>query len=346
MHPYLEGRYDEINKGLYPKHHLWGVDAISNVDTWQTEKINTQNINLPAILEHLLNRTFFRGSPGVKAELAAWRKGTSCDLIYSVCGPLAFARFFKKARLVSWVFRKPNNLPTSNYSNYGRKNLNSHSGFLCLTPNAERAFSEHGKSKFLPWCVDLELFDGLPSRQKPRNPFFLASGKTSRDYDTLVNAAKQTDVEIRIIGPQNQRPDLLPSNVRWINTSDDPPDKAIDYATLRKWYAQCIGVCIPLIDDPNDTSGYTNLLEAIAMAKPVIMTGTGCLHLNPQKKNFGFTVEPRNASGWASKINLLAQSPELVQKMGKTGRIIAENEFNSTRFGNDIVKFVWKILEK
>ena len=60
-------------------------------------------------------------------------------------------------------------------------------------------------------------------------------------------------------------------------------DKAIDYATLRK-YAQCIGVCIPLIDDPNDTSGYTNLLEAIAMAKPVIMTGTGCLHLNPQKE--------------------------------------------------------------
>ena len=82
------------------------------------------------------------------------------------------------------------------------------------------------------------------------------------------------------------------------------------------------------------------------MAKPVIMTSTGCLHLNPQEKNFGFTVEPRNTSDWASKINLLAQSPELVQKMGKTGRIIAENEFNTKRFGNDIVKFVWKILEK
>jgi len=342
----LEGRYDEISEGLYPKHHLWGVDSISNVDTWQTEKINTQNINLPAILEHLLNRTFFRGSPGVKTELAAWRKGASCDLIYSVCGPLALARFFKKARLVSWVFRKPNNLPNSSYSNYGSKNLNSHGGFLCLTPNAKRTFSEHGKSKFLPWCVDLKLFDGLPSRQKPRNPFFLASGKTSRDYEALVKAANYINVEIRIIGPSIQRPRDLPPNVNWIDSSSDPPDQAIDYLTLREWYAQCTAVCIPLNGDADDTCGYTNMLEAMAMRKPVMMTQSGCLHINPKTDGFGLQIKPRDIRGWVDAMNHLHKDHKKVLAMGYRGREIVERDFTIDRFNQDILGFIETILNK
>ena len=62
---------------------------------------------------------------------------------------------------------------------------------------------------------------------------------------------------------------MLPPNVKWLNTSEDPPDQAIDYPTLREWYAQCIGVCIPLSGDAEDTCGYTNMLEAMAMRKPV-----------------------------------------------------------------------------
>ncbi len=346
LHPYLEGRRKEISEGLYPRHHLWGIDSIAEARAWTVEEITTRDLAIPGILEKVLNRTFFRGSPGARTELAAWRRSASCDLIYSVCGPLALARHFKRSRLVSWVFRKPNHLPTASHSPYGRKNLDAHSGFLCLTPRAERAFAEHGKSRFLPWCVDQDLFDGMPARQKPKRPFFLATGKTCRDYDTLVEAAQTTDMEIRIIGPENQYPKALPSNVRWINTSDDPPDKAIDYPTLREWYAQCTGVCIPLNGDPEDTSGYTNLLEAMAMSKAVIMTRSGCLQLNPEEKRFGFLVEPSDVGDWASKINLLSRSPELARTMGSTGRALAESEFNAKRFGRDLVEFLMETLEQ
>ena len=345
MHPYLEGRYDEISKGLYPKHHLWGVDTISNVDTWQTEKINTQNINLPTILEQLLNRTFFRGSPGVKAELAAWRKGASCDLIYSVCGPLALARYYKKARLVSWVFRKPDNLPTSNYSNYGRKNLNSHGGFLCLTPNAKRAFSEHGNSMFLPWCVDLDLFDGKPPDEIPNKPFFLATGKTGRDYDTLLKAAQFTKAEIRIIGPKFQKPNTIRKNVTWIDTSSNPPDQAIDYPTLKKWYAQSSGVCIPLSGDADDTCGYTNMLEGMAMRKPVVMTRSGCLHFDPSSRNFGILVEPGDSQGWSDAMNRILNDENFASECGENGRKIALEEFSIERFNRDVLSFINEVIE-
>ena len=56
-----------------------------------------------------------------------------------------------------------------------------------------------------------------------------------------------------------------------------PPDQAIDYLTLKTWYEQCSAVCIPLSGDADDTCGYTNMLEAMAMAKPVIDDRSGCL---------------------------------------------------------------------
>ena len=48
--------------------------------------------------------------------------------------------------------------------------------------------------------------------------------------------------------------------------------------TLKEWYAQSLAVCIPLSGDADDTCGYTNMLEAMAMRKPVLMTQSGCLH--------------------------------------------------------------------
>ena len=36
----------------------------------------------------------------------------------------------------------------------------------------------------------MEMFDGQKAQEKTDKPFFLASGKTGRDYKTLVKAAQ------------------------------------------------------------------------------------------------------------------------------------------------------------
>ena len=141
-------------------------------------------------------------------------------------------------------------------------------------PNTHLLSSYHGV-----WIL---IF--LTANHQSTNPktLFLASGKTGRDYKTLVKSAESVRAEVRIIGPKEQKPLSIPENLTWIDTSSDPPDQAIDYPTLREWYAQCIGVCIPLSGDANDTCGYTNMLEAMAMGKPVLMTQSGSLHIDPQ----------------------------------------------------------------
>ena len=209
-------------------------------------------------------------------------------------------------KVISWVFRPPVMPSPSILDSYSKRNLSSHKAFFCLTLNAEAYYSTFARSKFTPWCVDLDLFDGKQHTQK-HSHFFLATGKTGRDYTTLVNAAYSVDAEIRIIGPKIQKPDKLPSNVNWIETSKDPPDQAIDYPTLRKWYSQAIGVCIPLSGNADDTCGYTNMLEAMAMRKPVLMTSSGSLHINPEIDGFGIQIKPRDGQGWSNAMNHIHQ---------------------------------------
>ena len=335
-------------KGLYPKHHLWGLAGIERTSEWKTEWIRTSEIHLPGILEKWFDRTIFRGSPGVKVELAALRVAKRCDMLYSVCGPLALVRRFRQAKLVSWVFREPPPIgtgPRLAHAAYRPERLSSHAGFLCLTPKAEEAFRKYAPSRFLPWCVDLDLFDGKPAETSHKRPFFLATGKTERDYVTLVGAASKVDAEVRIIGPVHIRPAELPDNVRWLDTSADPPDQTVDYPTLRQWYAQCIAVCIPLTGDADDTCGYTNLLEGMGMAKPVLMTKSGCLHLDPEARGCGLWVRPNDIGDWRDKMNLLMEKPDLACKMGEEGRALAERDYSPARFDRDVVAFLQELLQ-
>ncbi len=344
LHPYLETRRTDIEKGLYPRHHLWGIDAIEKNKEWNVTLLSTNKTIIPSLLEKVLDRYLFRNSPGTKAEIEAWRASKSNDLIFSVCGPLSLARHLKKTKLVSWVFRKQENANRRSNHPYSNENLASHAGFLCLTPNAQKDFEPHAKAIFLPWCVDQKLFDGKPAKEKPDRPFFLATGKTGRDYHTLVEAARLTKAEIRIIGPLAHRPDDTPENVNWTSSSSDPPDQAIDYPTLREWYAQCLAVCIPLSGNADDTCGYTNMLEAMAMRKPVLMTRSGCLHVDPESGEFGKLIEPQDSKGWTCAMNFLLQNQDPARSYGEAGRRLAEKEFFIERFNRDLLQFLQLIL--
>jgi glycosyltransferase involved in cell wall biosynthesis len=344
LHPYILGRHDEINAGLYPKHHLWGTKAISK--HWTCESFIRPCTIFGNSVEKFINRfAFGHNSPGLSYEIQTLKTSHSNDLIYSVSGPLSLTQFYKRSKIVSWVFRPPYQEVKSPLNPYHKFNLKSNAGFLCLTPKAQRYFSQYAPSKFIPWCVDLDMFDGKRSIEKLIKPFFLASGKTGRDYGTLVKAAYKISAEVRIIGPSDTRPSSLPSNVKWIETSKHPPDKAIDYPTLKEWYAQCIGVCIPLSGDAEDTCGYTNMLEGMAMKKPILMTRSGCLHIDPKSRDFGLLIDPQDVQGWVDAMNRIIDDPVFADSCGKAGRNIVEKEFTIERFNRDVISFINDIIK-
>lgn len=346
MHPYLEERFLQIENGLYPKHHFWGVDHLLDCPVLDCELIKINRQSISPLIEKFVNKLLFKNSTSFDTELKILRAERNFNFIYSVSGPLAFSKFYKRAKVIPWVFRTPdaNNRPL--IDSYNINCLKNYSGIFCLTPNAEEHYSQYSSSKFIPWCVDLELFDGKPPKTASDKPFFLANGKTYRDYKTLVDGANEVDAELRIIGPNQQKPDPLPPNVKWIDTSSDPPDQALDYPTLREWYAQCIAVCIPLSGDADDTCGYTNMLEAMAMRKPVLMTRSGCLHTNPEADGFGMQINAGDPEGWTQAMNHLHQNDRKVLEMGNRGRRIVEKDFTIERFNQDVLRFVQTILHK
>lgn len=345
LHPYLEGRESDIISGKYPYQHSWGCLSLSRSSAFSSEVIAPSSMNFPKSLIKIINRIFFTRSAGFNYEFGLPKKYKHLDLIYSVSGPLSSVTKLKNTKLVSWVFRPPIKSPTSPFHAYHKSNLKKNHGFLCLTPTAENYFSQFAPSRYIPWCVDLDLFDGKPPKTNDYVPFFLATGKTERDYKTLIESCKITNINLRIIGPADQKPNDLPENIMWLSTSVDPPDQAIDYKTLREWYAQCLGVCIPLNGDPEDTCGYTNLLESMAMRKPVIMTKSGCLDINPADRKCGLLVRPNSPEDWACAMNEVSTNQNLRQELGNNGRKIAEEEFSPRIFDSaveDFLNYIYK----
>ena len=128
--------------------------------------METQNVRLHHFLERILNRFLFRRSPGVKTEIACWRAAQSSDLIYSVCGPLSLSRFYQRTKLISWVFRMPQILTKQAFDPYSSKNLNSHSAFLCLTPDAEEASPN---TLFRSFCHGASTWSYLTADRRKKN---------------------------------------------------------------------------------------------------------------------------------------------------------------------------------
>ena len=222
-----------MHDGTYPKHHYWGTDVLLNSKDFNSRFAKSNILHLPGIVSKFINRKIFNGYSDLNNEWNAFHVAKSSDYLYSVCGPLSSIAFYNNCKIISWVFQVNKTNSKNPLDPYHPKNLHKHAGFLCLTPKAEKYYSKFAPSKFIPWCVDLNMFDGKRTELVSSKQFFLASGKTGRDYDTLVNAANYTNAEIRIIGPKNQKPKFIPDNVLWIETSIDPPDQAIDYPTLK-----------------------------------------------------------------------------------------------------------------
>jgi len=87
------------------------------------------------------------------------------------------------------------------------------------------------------------------------------------------------------------------------------------------------------------------MLEAMAMAKPILMTKSGSLHINPGERGYGMLINPNDPSDWAFSMNKLQNNHTLCEKMGKEGRRIVETEFTIGSFNDSIIKFLINILK-
>lgn len=351
LHSYLAGREQECAQGLYPRHHLWGIDALA-ARGWDVRLIDsTPGRSLLARINSRLGGRF----GNLEQEARVLRQLRAADVIYAIIAADLFWLVWLRqcglirARIVTWFYTPP--APAAAWKPRGwRQSKSFGSGIdaaLCLTERAAahyRAALPYSRVEQLDWGVDTEMFrpgaDGVKALSG--EPFFLGCGKTERDWPTLIAGVTGSRHRVRLIVPESSLAgQRLPDNVqRYSGPTTAFDDRGISYSRLiDECYAPAAAFLIPLLPSPDNASGFTNLLEAFAMGKPVVMTRTGCLDIDIEAEGVGLYVEPGDPAGWAHALDRLAGDPALVRAMGSRARRLAEERFSYARFGDKLAAF-------
>lgn len=216
-----------------------------------------------------------------------------------------------------------------------------HSGVVALT----RAAAEHARKlapgvrvAHLGWGADLSTFPQLPYAPE----WFLSCGRTLRDHDTLCAAATESRQPVRVVCPRPPAHLKWPQNVN-LMTRGGAEDVLGYTELLREQYGSCAGSLIILRrDDAEYTAvGMTNLIEAMAMGRPVIVTKTGALptELDVEHAGCGLHVPPGDARALADAMDQIARSPGTAALMGAKGRSLCETHYNMRRYACELHRF-------
>ena len=138
-----------------------------------------------------------------------------------------------------------------------------------------------------------------------------------------------------------------PSNVTVINGGPGwlvDRTKAITPRDLmRDHFPHSAGTLIIMKNDPIEytANGFTNLIEAMALAQPVIMTKTGALpgEIDVERLGCGIFVPPEDPQALAEAIVFLADNSHTAEAMGQKGREMTERYYNVERYASDLHDF-------
>lgn len=195
------------------------------------------------------------------------------------------------------------------------------------------------------WGGDLPFYPIGEAVNEPHSkPIILSAGKTYRDYPTLLAAIETLNCELQICGHayQEVRRDLtLPTNAVFYN-------EVLPWRAVLERYRKAYAVAIPLADKrnkPKNAVGLTNLLEAMAMGKPVVMTRNNLSRyvVDIEAEGIGIWVETGDVNGWQEALGYLLNHPEAAHQMGAKARQLAEQEMNLNVFSRKVASALSRV---
>ncbi|MBL9188086.1 MAG: glycosyltransferase family 4 protein [Opitutaceae bacterium] len=222
-----------------------------------------------------------------------------------------------------------------------------YAGVIAMTPAAERrarSLAPGAKIAHLGWGVDLPLYPVAP--YEPR--WFLSCGKTRRDFSTLAAASAAVATPVRVINTSAPAGLMWPANVEFVGTMRPGSWEAVSFRELiEHHYAGCTATLVLLENDPTQryAAGFTQLLEAMALSKPVIVTRTGAIpdEIDVEAQGCGLFVPPNDPKALARAMASIASDPQRAAAMGQAGRRLCERHYDMTRFGDQLHGFFNKL---
>lgn len=185
--------------------------------------------------------------------------------------------------------------------------------------------------------TDTQFFTpGLPSPDKER-PIIASVGLERRDYRLLAAATSDMNVDVRITGfsadvrqSMSTFPASLPANMT---------THTLEWIDLLKLYRNADIVALALTKSLV-TSGVTTLLEAMACARPVIVTRTEGLvdYLKPSETVI--TVEPGDVEGLRKTIQYVLENTKVAAAIAQEGYRFVQAFHNSDKYVENLAQLL------
>ena len=355
----LLGIYEEWNQEGHSAHHLWGATELSRYGI----EVELLPYEKSPFLKKISRKLKFLGD--LDQQLRIFLAKDRYDVIYSAHHlTTALLALLRKVGLLNKpiVTVAHRSFKKSVFSQlFTSLFIEGNDKILCLSEATERHLRESfsiSKEKLdvLSWCIDInyeKLRDEAIDFDISKSHYILSSGRTYRDYETLLSAFQQINYSLRILGcsPVANEKDArslysdasqLPKNISFVDKFIPTPE-ALD--EIKQAYA----VAVPLqiySKDPCSAFGVTSLLEAMAMGKAVIITRNDYLGIDVEKEGIGLIVEPGDVEGWRKAIKFLLDNPNAAEAMGQKGRQLVKEKYNLDFFSSQVAQHLRSVVEK
>ncbi len=222
-----------------------------------------------------------------------------------------------------------------------------HDQLICLNKAVKKQLEDRfevptEKLHLVEWGVDLQFYDPTLKYQPLENEpaFIVSAGKTHRDHDTLVKAFINQDYNLRLYCTGESAPTISDISSNISVEYNHQTEHVLSYTDMLAEYRKAYAVAIPLKDIPNNLVGLTSLLDAMAMAKAVIMTRNRYIDIDIEKEGIGIWVEPGDVQGWQRAISYLFEHPSETKEMGNRARRLCEQKYNLETFSSKLASIL------
>lgn len=330
----LRKMWELAEGGSMPRQHLWGLDALAAAG----HAVDIAPFHEPHERKalDLISSRSRRALGQLDQEAHALRRIASTDVLYCAdqhgLAGLALVRgLLPPTRFVSVVHHPV-------HSALKRRALARHDVLLCLSEvlasQLQRDLPRRRmRAVHLPWGPDL----GCPlysSRGEANG--VVSAGKSNRDLTTLARALNISGAPAVVYDLAHEVSAPPHPGVRLIRSGDidgvdpDAPRQYLPTRVLDDIAAASI-VAVP-VRDPGRLTGLTEVADALAFGKPLVMTRSPYFPFNIEAVGCGIWVERSDADGWARAISRLVADRDARAEMGATGRRFAERHWNYERF--------------
>lgn len=169
--------------------------------------------------------------------------------------------------------------------------------------------------------------------------FILALGRSNRDYPTLLEAVRGSDLPVTIVA----------GSLAWTKGLDVPPNVTLrcnlGHHETRALVAEATLHVIPL-NAADYSSGQTVLLRAMSCGKAVVISHIPGVRDYVRDGETGVLVPPGDAPALGAALRRLWDNPAERRRLGENAARAVREEFSFARFVRDLLALAEELMEK